>query len=154
MSLEGFGLSERCIRSMQVIQHSQDSVALVEPGKQTSLEVTGVASPFLFPSPFQALISRLCDFCHRTSLPRSPNEAWVKLLLQLPSPVPSLPRNGGTELSAVSLLGGSELREQLDGHMAVSVCSREPLSWATELPCVPHGDTGTAFCPESVSALQ
>lgn len=35
MSLVGFGLSEHLICSMQIIQHSQDSIALVEPGNQT-----------------------------------------------------------------------------------------------------------------------
>lgn len=35
MSLVGFALSEHIICSVQIIQHSQDSVTLVEPGSQT-----------------------------------------------------------------------------------------------------------------------
>lgn len=38
VSLVGFGLSERRIRSVQIIQHSQHSVALIEPGNQTEIK--------------------------------------------------------------------------------------------------------------------
>ena len=127
MSLEGFGLSEGCIRPVQVIQRSQHSVALVEPGNQTenktSLEVTEAALPFLFPSPSSALRSRPCGFCCCTTLPRSPHEARVKLLLQLPS----LPA----------------LREQPGGHAAVSACSRGH----AELPGAQPRDASTAVPP-------
>lgn len=41
VSLEGFGLSEHFVCAMQKIQHSQHSVALVEPENQTQINITG-----------------------------------------------------------------------------------------------------------------
>lgn len=40
VSLEGFGLSEHLVCAVQEIQHSQHSIALVEPGNQTEINIT------------------------------------------------------------------------------------------------------------------
>lgn len=141
MSLVGFALSEHCISSVEIIQHSQDSVALVEPGNQTEnahhWKLLRLPRPSYFCFLSETLISHPCDRCCCTHLPRSSNKAWEELL-QFPSLVPSLPKNGGTNNSHLSA------RQLRAGQQPAP----EPwLRWDVEPPHFQHWGAGTAVLP-------